>query len=94
MCLEEVQSKEVVGKFKGSWRKIPGESEVIGIFLHFLLMYFLTIVFRLIHGFTCAGILPTQYLHFSQFAGIGVVGKWYIQAGKWVSPITFVVIIT
>ena len=35
-----------------------------------------------IHGFTCAGILPSQYNHFSQFAGIGMVGSWYIQAGK------------
>ena len=39
---------------------------------------------RLIHGFTCAGMLPSQYYHFSQFSGIGVVGSWYVQAGKYV----------
>ena len=35
-------------------------------------------VFRLIHAFTCAGILPSQYMHFSKFATLGVVGKWGI----------------
>ena len=44
-------------------------------------MCLVTVAFRLIHGFACAGILPSQYLHFSQFAGIGVIGSWYIQAG-------------
>ena len=39
---------------------------------------------RLIHGFTCAGMLPSQYYHFSQFSGIGVVGSWYVKAGKYV----------
>ena len=32
--------------------------------------------------FTCAGILPTQYLHFCEFAGIGGAGKRYIKTGK------------
>ena len=34
-----------------------------------------------IHAFTCAGILPSQYGHFCQFAGVGEVGKWYIKQG-------------
>ena len=31
--------------------------------------------FRLVHAFTCAGILPRQYIHFSLFAHLGTVGK-------------------
>lgn len=34
---------------------------------------------RLVHGFTAAGILPSQYIHFSSFSRIGVVGQWYIN---------------
>ena len=30
-------------------------------------------VSRLIHAFAWAGVLPSQYNHFSQFAGIGIV---------------------
>ena len=37
---------------------------------------------RLVHGFTSAGILPSHYNHLSQFSGIGVIGSWYIQRGK------------
>ena len=39
-------------------------------------------VCRLIHAFTCAGILPSQYSHFSQFADVGVIRKWYIHSSK------------
>ena len=70
-----MQVEAVVGEFEGTWRSIPCESAVIAIFWYLFLIYYLPLVFRLIHGFTCAGILPTQYLHFSHFAGIGVVGK-------------------
>ena len=38
---------------------------------------------RLIQGFTCAGIIPSQYIHFSSFSGIGTVGKWYIRSGMY-----------
>ena len=41
------------------------------------------IVFRLVHAFTCAGVLPRQYIKFCKFAEFGVVGKWFIQQGKW-----------
>ena len=37
---------------------------------------------RLIHAFTCADILPSQYMHFSKFATLGVVGKWGIQSSE------------
>ena len=36
---------------------------------------------RLVHGFTCAGVLPTQYIHFTRFAGIGSIGHAYIRQG-------------
>ena len=34
------------------------------------------------HAFTCAGIIPRQYINFSTFSGIGTVGKRYITSGK------------
>lgn len=37
---------------------------------------------RLVHAFTAAGIIPSQYTHFSTFAELGVVGKWYTSNGK------------
>ena len=39
------------------------------------------ILFRLVHAFTCAGILPRQYLNFTEFANLGTVGKKYIKQG-------------
>ena len=39
----------------------------------------------MVHSFTCAGILPSQYIHFSKFAGIGVVGHVYINHGMFLS---------
>ena len=39
--------------------------------------------FRLVHAFTCADVLPRQYIKLSRFADIGVVGKWFISRGKW-----------
>ena len=39
--------------------------------------------FRLIHSFTCAGILQTQYMKLSLFAGMGSVKNDYIQQGTY-----------
>ena len=39
-------------------------------------------VFRLIHAFTCAGMLPSQYYHFCQLASLGTVGKRYTDTGN------------
>ena len=36
---------------------------------------------RFVHGFTCAGVLPSQYINLSRFAGIGNVGHKYIKQG-------------
>ena len=38
-------------------------------------------VFRMVHAFTCAGILPSQYTHLSMFSGLGTVGCAYIRRG-------------
>eukprot|EP00731_Ephydatia_muelleri_P033957 Em0043g1a len=35
---------------------------------------------RLVHAFTCAGMLPRQYMNFSLFAGMGVVKQKYISS--------------
>ena len=39
----------------------------------------------MVHAFTCAGVLPSQYDHMSQFAGIGCVGHNYIRRSKLVT---------
>ena len=36
---------------------------------------------RMIHGFTCAGMLPTHYIKMSRFAGIGTAKHGYISKG-------------
>ena len=36
---------------------------------------------RMIHGFTCAGMLPTHYIKMSRFAGIGTAKPGYILKG-------------
>jgi hypothetical protein len=36
---------------------------------------------KCVHAFTCAGIIPSQYINFSTFSGVGVVGKRYIKSG-------------
>ena len=37
---------------------------------------------RLVHGFTCPGVLPTQHINFAKFSGIGSVGRGYIGEGN------------
>ena len=37
---------------------------------------------RVVHSFTCAGILLTQHLKFSMFAGMGRVGHKYMEKGN------------
>ena len=38
-------------------------------------------VYRMVHGLTCVGILPSQYTHLSMFSGIGTIGHSYIRRG-------------
>ena len=40
------------------------------------------LLLELYTSFTCAGIIPRQYINFSTFSGIGTVGKQYITSGK------------
>ena len=37
------------------------------------------IMFLLLRTFTCARIIPRQYINFSTFSGIGMIGKRYIE---------------
>ena len=37
--------------------------------------------YRMVHAFTSAGILPSQYINMSSFAAIGTVGHAYINQG-------------
>ena len=39
------------------------------------------LVRRLVHAFTSAGVLPSQYKRMSMFAEMGVVGRGYIDQG-------------
>ena len=39
-------------------------------------------MFRMIHSFTSAGIIPSQYIHLSMFAGLGTVQHGYIRRGR------------
>ena len=36
---------------------------------------------RLVHSFTSAGMIPTQYIKFGEISGLGHVSKSYIQDG-------------
>ena len=36
----------------------------------------------MVHSFTCAGVLPTQYIKLCNFAKIGTAGQRYIRKGK------------
>ena len=35
----------------------------------------------MVHGFTCTGILPSQYAHLTQFADLENIGHSYIRQG-------------
>lgn len=34
---------------------------------------------KIVHAFTCAGILPSQYIHFTTHANLGTLGPYYIN---------------
>ena len=35
----------------------------------------------MVHNFTCAGVLPTQYIKLSKFMGMGRLGHGYMKKG-------------
>ena len=51
------------------------------------------LISRVVHAFTCAGILPCQYHKYSQFAEMGVNGMWYIRSGDLFIHVVFVRIV-
>ena len=42
------------------------------------------LVSGIVHAFTCAGILPSQYLNFTKHSKLGKVGPYYIRSGMYV----------
>ena len=45
-------------------------------------IHYVVVVCRLVHSFTCAGILPAQYIKFCEFGGMGHVGHRYMKRSK------------
>ena len=80
--VSEMSKKTVVGKFTDAGRKIHYKSEVS---VHYTTCFPQVRSnckhFRIVHAFTCAGILPSQYVHFSAHAKLGTLGAWYITSG-------------
>ena len=80
LCLQA--SNKALGKFKNLWWTLSRQPKVSQIDTKINSTDFIFINFcRLVHAFTTAGIIPSQYTHFSMFAELGVVGKWYINNG-------------
>ena len=46
---------------------------------------------RLVHAFTCAGVLQTQYIKMCQFAGLGSAKNAYIRRGMTVACCTLLI---
>ena len=53
--------------------------------------YFICCGVRMVHAFTCAGMLPVHYKNMTSFAKIGPVGECYISHG--ISPLSQVITI-
>ena len=45
----------------------------------------------MVHSFTCAGVLPTQYIKMCEFAGVGHVGYGYMKKGKLAKHVLFAI---
>ena len=52
------------------------------LYIYILYIYYVVVVCRLVHSFTCAGILPAQYIKFCEFGGMGHVGHRYMKKSK------------
>ena len=76
--LQLIPAQENLVKFSCVHNSLSGEPEVCLIYIvHFL--YTLYYLYRPVHSFTCAGMLPVQYSTFSQFAELRVLGTSYIS---------------
>ena len=68
-------SRVLAGHYLASQKQVAAQHQVIILLaLH---------ACRLIHAFTCAGMLPSQFINFCKFAEIGVVSNKYIHADRY-----------
>ena len=76
--LLSMPAQENLVKFSCVRKSLSCEPEVcLNYIVHFY--YTFCYLYRLVHSFTCAGMLPVQYSKFSQFAELGVLGTSYIS---------------
>ena len=70
-------------EFTGVWWTLPCEPKVCCDILVIVITVesFILLICRMVHGFTCAGVLPSQYTNLTKFAGLGTVGQSYIRRG-------------
>ena len=86
ISLPPLLSQAYLVKFSNTWRPLPCQSTVyLGCYtcinkLHTYL-FILDTCFRIIHAFTCAGILQSQFRKFTEFSGLGTVGNQSIRRG-------------
>ena len=86
ISLPPLLSQAYLVKFSNTWRPLPCQSTVyLGCYtcinkLHTCL-FILDTCFRIIHAFTCAGILQSQFRKFTEFSGLGTVGNRSIRRG-------------
>ena len=48
----------------------------------YICIYYVVVVCRVVHSFTCAGILLAQYIKFCEFGGMEHVGHRYMKNSK------------
>ena len=75
------QGKENLVQLQSIWGTLLAEPEVRFTLL-LIIVSNLFLKYRMVHSFTCAGVLPAQYIKLSQFVGMGQVGHGYMKKGK------------
>lgn len=81
LCLQA--SNKALGQFENIRWSFCRESKVRKVTVLHTTESLFRCLYRLVHAFTAAGIIPSQYIHLSSFAEMGVVGKWYINNGMY-----------
>ena len=77
--VQDAKKKLVSGPAHDFWWLLLGKPKVCLVILYQIDIH---VYYMLGHAFTCAGILPRQYIKFSSSAGIGTVEKWYNHKGN------------
>ena len=54
----------------------------VQLYCMYICIYYVVVVCRLVHSFTCAGILSAQYIKFCECGGMGHVGHRYMKKSK------------